>query len=226
MKQTPTCNKKLKKKEYAWDNSEENKANGQNERNELGRRLSRWVDIMRAGHQNKPLETQFADTERIKNGIDLIPAFRSYGWPKVAREWIKRERKWPSPDIVSKVINEGYHLVAKSAKLNGNPDCDFRMSFSHAEYLLSQEMNDIQRDCYVCMKKIHRAYLRTQPKSLVSFHLKNSFLHTIEATGAEMWNDRNRVECMMVLLRNLLTALKKRDKQQFFLKSYNLIGVD
>ena len=105
----------------------------------------------------KGVQTQKANVknaERAQSGIDFIPALRSREWPKVAREWIERERKWPSPDIVKKVIQEGYHLVVKSPKMNGNPDYDFRISFSHAEYLLSQEMNDIQRDCYRCLKKI------------------------------------------------------------------------
>ena len=95
----------------------------------------------------KEAQTQQAkvkDTERVESGIDFIPALRSREWPKVAREWIKRERKRPSPDIVEKIIQEGYHLVVKSPKKNGNLDCDFRISFSHAEYLLSREMNDIQ----------------------------------------------------------------------------------
>ena len=120
-------------------------------------------------------KAKILDTERVQGGIDLIPALRSREWPKVAGEWIERERKWPCPDIVNKIIQEGYHLVVKSPKINGNPDYDFRISFSHAEYLLSQEMNDIQRDCYRCLKKFHRAYLCTQPKSLVSFHLKKHF---------------------------------------------------
>ncbi|XP_020626019.1 uncharacterized protein LOC110063385 [Orbicella faveolata] len=166
------------------------------------------------------------DTERVESGIDFIPALRSCEWPKVAREWIKRERRWPSPDIVKKVIQEGYHLVVKSPKKNGSPDCDFRISFSHAEYLLSQELNDIQRECYRCLKKYHRAYLCTQPKSLVSFHLKNIFLQTIEETGAEMWTERNRAECMIKLLGNLSEALKRKDLRHFFVKSYNLLGVD
>ena len=105
----------------------------------------------------KEAQTQQAkvkDTERVESGIDFIPALRSREWPKVAREWIKRQRKWPSPDIVEKIVHEGYHLVVKSPKKNGNPDCDFRISFSHAEYLLSREMNDIQRECYRCLKNI------------------------------------------------------------------------
>ena len=177
----------------------------------------------------KGAQTQKAEiknTERVQSGIDFIPALRSREWPRIAREWIERERKWPSDDIVKGVIQEGYHLVVKSPKINGNPDHDFRISFSHAEYLLSQEMNDIQRDCYRCLKKYHRAYLCTQPKSLVSFHLKNIFLQTIEETGCEMWTERNRAECMIKLLGNLLEALKRKDLRHFFVKSYNLFGVD
>ncbi|KAL9960437.1 hypothetical protein ACROYT_G033893 [Oculina patagonica] len=172
------------------------------------------------------METKFEITELVKNGIDFIPAIRSRGWPTVAREWIKRERQWPSPDIVDKVIQEGFHLVVKPPKNNSKPECDFRISFSHAEYLLSQEMNDIQRECYRCLKRYHRAHLSTQPKSLVSFHLKNIFLQTIEETGAEMWTESNRAECMMKLLGNLLKALRKKDLRHFFVRSYNLFGED
>ena len=160
-----------------------------------------------------------------KLGVDLVPALRSRGWPKVAREWIKRDRKWPSPEMVNRVIQEGYHLVVKPPKTNGNLHCDFRISFSHAEFLLSQEINDIQRECYRCLKKYHRAYL-SKPAGVVTFHLKNLLLQTIEETGAELWTESNRVECMMRLLGNLLEALTKKDLRHFFVRAYNLFGVD
>ncbi|XP_020605683.1 uncharacterized protein LOC110044471 [Orbicella faveolata] len=168
-----------------------------------------------------------------KEGVDLVPALRSQGWPKVAREWIKRDRKWPSPEIVDKVIQEGYHMVVKPPK-NGDSECYFRISFSHAEFLLSQEMNEVQRECYRCLKKIHRAHLSKRAglvtfhsnAGLVTFHLKNIFLQTIEETGAEMWTEGNRAECMMKLLDNLLEALTKKDLPHFFVSSYNLFGVD
>ncbi|KAL9950947.1 hypothetical protein ACROYT_G043522 [Oculina patagonica] len=176
-------------------------------------------------------EIKFENTEKTKfheqvSGIDFVPALRSRRWPKVAREWIGRDRKWPSPETVDKVTQEGFHLVVKPPKTNGNPECDFRISFSHAEYLLSQEMNDIQRECYCCLKKYHRAYLSTQPASLVTFHLKNLLLQTIEETGAEMWTESNRAECMIKLLANLLEALTKKDLRHFFVRSYNLFSVD
>ena len=181
---------------------------------------------------NTSIEAKVTDAEKenleakVELKIDFVPAFRSREWPMVAREWIERERKWPSLDVVKKVIHEGFYLVVKPPKNGGNPDCDFRISFSHAEYLLSQEMNDVQRECYICLKKYHAAYFASNPKGLVTFHLKNLFLQTIEETGAEMWTESNRTECMMKLFGNLLNALRQKKLPHFFVRSYNLFCID
>ena len=158
--------------------------------------------------------------------IEYIPAFRCLTWPMVAQEWRKRQRKWPSRDVVDNVIREGFHLVIKAPKNGGNPECDFRISFSHAEYLLSQEINEIQRECYCCLKTYHRVYLSTEAKGLISFHLKNIFLRTIEETGGEMWIESRRAECMSKLFANLLKALRERHLPHYFVRSYNLFGID
>ena len=176
-------------------------------------------------------DTQFKDPRKAKLhkvvcGIDYVPALKSLDWPEVALEWIKRQRKWPPHFIVDRVIQEGFHLVVKPPKNGGSCECDFRLSFANAEYLLSQEMNEIQRECYRGLKKYHRAYLSTEPKSLVTFHLKNILLQTIEETGTEMWTESNRAECMMKLLANLMGALRKKDLRHFFVRSYNLFCAD
>ena len=163
---------------------------------------------------------------KAKQRIEYIPAFRCLTWPMVAQEWRERQRKWPSPDVVDKVIREGFHLVVKAPKNGGNPECDFRISFSHAEYLLSQEINEIQRECYRCLKTYHRVYLSTEAKGLISFHLKNIFLRTIEETGGEMWIESRRAECMWKLFANLLEALRERHLPHYFVRSYNLFGID
>ena len=165
-------------------------------------------------------------SDHQEGGFDFVPAFKAPGWPMVAQEWIRRERKWPSQEVIDQILQEGFHLVVKAPKNGGNLECDFRISFANAEFLLSRELNEVQRECYRCLKKFHRAYLSTKPKSLVSFHLKNLFLKTVEETGAEMWTQSNRVECMMKLFRNLLEALRKRDLRHFFVRSYNLFSVD
>ena len=188
--------------------------------------LKRWLNhLIGEESGNKEHRIEEKDSITRKRGIDLVPALRSRGWPKASRDWLERERKWPSVEMVTKIIDEGYHLVVKSPRYSEIPECDFRISFSNAEYLLTQEMNEIQRECYRCLKKLHRAYL-SSPAGLVSFHLKNLFLQTIEETGAEMWTADKRAECMMKLLENLLKALKDKDLRHFFARSYNLFGVD
>ena len=174
-----------------------------------------WRETDARGTENEP----------IAGGLDFVPALRCTGWPQVAQDWLKRERKWPSHHVVYKVVHDSFHLVVKPPKDGGNPKCDFRIAFNHAEYLLSQAMNDIQRECYRCLKKFHRAFLK-DPKGLVTFHLKNLLLQTIEETGAELWTESNRVECVEKLLTNLLQALRKKELPHFFVRSYNLFGVD
>ena len=159
-------------------------------------------------------------------GIYFVPPFRSLEWPKVAMEWIAKDRCWPSVETVNNVVREGFHLVAKSSRNGGHPDRDFRISFSLAEYILSQEMNDIHRECYLCLKKYHRAFLSTEPKGLVTFHLKSLFLRTIEETSVEMWTEQNRASCILKLLGNLLDALRKKYLPHYFVTSYNLFCYD
>ena len=163
---------------------------------------------------------------QAKQRTEFIPAFRCLTWPMVAQEWRERQRKWPSPDVVDQVIREGFHLVVKAPKNGGNPECDFRISFSHAEYLLSQEINEIQRECYRLLRTYHCVYLSIEPKGLISFHLKNIFLRTIEETGGEMWIESRRAECMWKLIANLLKALRERHLPHYFIRSYNLFGID
>ena len=66
-------------------------------------------------------ETKFENTEKaqshdIVGGFDFVPALRCRGWPKIAQDWIKQVRKWPSPEIVDRIVQEGFHLVVKAAQ--------------------------------------------------------------------------------------------------------------
>ncbi|KAL9965290.1 hypothetical protein ACROYT_G029065, partial [Oculina patagonica] len=158
--------------------------------------------------------------------IDIVPALQARGWPKVAREWINRKRKWPSRDTIHRIIQDGFHIVVKPPKSGGCSETDFRLSFSNAEYLLSKDLNDIQRQCYRGLKKYYSVYLRADPKSLVTYHLKTIFLKTCEETGAEMWTEENRTACMMKLLENLHNALAEKRLMHFFITACNLFDVE
>ena len=200
--------------------------------------FSKWLieekaeDLFRFLETTEPIkEASFPTDESVNKytqmcSIDIVPALQVRGWPKVAREWINRKRKWPFPDTIHRIIQEGFHLVVKPPKRGACPETDFRLSFSNAEYLLSQELNDIQRQCYRALKKYHRVYLRTEPKCLVTYHLKTLFLHTCEKTGAEMWTEDNRTACMMRLLETLHNALTTKYLSHFFITACNLFDVD
>ncbi|XP_015758813.1 PREDICTED: uncharacterized protein LOC107338086 [Acropora digitifera] len=178
----------------------------------------------------KELQSPFAsESEKCIQSLslDIVPAVQARGWPKaVAGEWIDRKRAWPPPATVHRIIQEGFHLVVKPPKSGGCPETDFRLSFSHAEYLLSRELNDMQRQCYRAFKTYHSLYLRTEPKCLVTYHLKTLFLQTCEKSGAGMWTEDNRTACMMKLLENLHYALTEKFLRHYFITDCNLFDAE
>ena len=178
----------------------------------------------------KELQSPFAsESEKCTQSLsfDIVPAVQARGWPKaVAGEWIDRKRAWPPPATVHRIIQEGFHLVVKPPKSGGCPETDFRLSFSHAECLLSRQLNDIQRQCYRAFKKYHSLYLRTEPKCLVTYHLKTLFLQTCEKSGAGMWTEDNRTACMMKLLEKLHYALTEKFLRHYFITDCNLFDVE
>ena len=177
----------------------------------------------------KELRTPFTNkSETCTQAVsfDIVPTLQARGWPKVAQRWINRKRAWPPPDTIHRIVQGGFHLVVKPPKSGGCPETDFRLSFSHAEYLLSQELNDMQRQCYRTLKKYYSLYLRTEPKCLVTYHLKTLFLKTCEKTGPEMWTEDKRTDCMTELLKNLHYALKEKCLRHFFIADYNLFDIE
>ncbi len=185
-----------------------------------------FLDTLKPIEEQTSLSTEGSQKRTQEFSMDIVPAIRARGWPKVAREWINRKRKWPSPDIIRRILQEGFHLVVKPPKRGGCSETDFRLSFSHAEYLLSQELNDIQRQCYRGLKKYYRVYLRTESKCLVTYHMKTIFLKTCEETGTKMWTEENRTTCMMKLLGNLHNALAKKYLSHFFITACNLLDME
>ncbi|KXJ07062.1 uncharacterized protein LOC110251686 [Exaiptasia diaphana] len=161
----------------------------------------------------------------MKRGFDVVPSFKVKGWPQVAQGWFERDRKWPSFEALSNIRKGGFHLVFKSPKHgNTTPHLDFRLSFSHAELLLSKELNDIQRECYRCLKLFYKVLNQNQePKIISSYVLKTTLLWTVENTGVEEWNENNRASCMMMLLEKLHHSLETKFLPHYFIPEFNLL---
>ncbi|KAK3755580.1 hypothetical protein QZH41_005956 [Actinostola sp. cb2023] len=158
----------------------------------------------------------------IQSGIDLVPAFIARGWPQVARTWLTRGRAWPSPQIISKVLENGFHLVVKTPKDSDRQDL-FRLSFSRAELILSGELNDIQRQCYRCLKLYYRSVFQQEHKIITSYCLKTILFWTAEETGLEIWNEVNRGFCVMMLLEKLHKSLETKFLPHYFIPEFNLL---
>ena len=166
--------------------------------------------------------TEAASKHDRRGGGDFVPALQGRGWPQIAQEWCTRPRHWPSCEVVEKIAKESFHVVVKTPWTGGNPDLDFRLSFSHAEYLLSQEMNELQKECYRCLKLLHRAYFCTEEKVITTYHLKTLLLWTSEETGLEFWSEENRSVCVLTLVDKLLEALERKSLPHYFISCQNL----
>ena len=67
-------------------------------KHEIRAMYNRWVEhLFGAGTQTEEAKLQGTENaqlhERVQFGMDIVPAFRYRGWPKVAEVWISRERK-------------------------------------------------------------------------------------------------------------------------------------
>lgn len=85
--------------------------------------------------------------------FDFVPAIKCDGWPLCAQEWLSRPRYWPSDDIIQTIVDGGFHIVCKSST-----EGDFRLSYSNAEILLIQNLNDLQYKTYRAFKAFINHY--------------------------------------------------------------------
>lgn len=125
----------------------------------------------------------------IQSGIDLVPAIKARGWPSVSKAWSTRDRVWPSKDIIAKILDSGFHIVVKAPpRYTDKPNQVFRLSFSRAELILSGELNNVQRECYRCLKIYYRSVIEDrEPKIITSYFLKTVLFWTVEETGQSIF---------------------------------------
>ncbi|XP_061193212.1 uncharacterized protein LOC133201425 [Saccostrea echinata] len=87
-----------------------------------------------------------------ENEVDNAYCLQSQHWPIGALPWIQRCRQqgWPSENVVSDILNGGFHVVPiGSTPENGD---EWRISFSLAEQKLVYSMNHCQFLCYGLFK--------------------------------------------------------------------------
>ena len=101
-----------------------------------------------------------ADGSKLDFSMDHVPAFKLLFWPCEAQEWIDRDRKWPSADIVQSIVDKGCQIVPRSSP-GGDIHSECRLSFSIPEAELAKLQSKDQQRSYYYFKVLFNRYVLT-----------------------------------------------------------------
>ncbi len=161
----------------------------------------------------------------LKFAFDFVHALSCLGWPELASGWVSRNRQWPSENVVDTITSSGFNLVPKMSP-GGNADLDWRISFSKAELILAEHMNETQKNCYRLFKSIvsHKCQ---HPKTLASYHLKTVFMWTLERIPERFWTKHTIGERFLTLMDTLIQFVAAANLPMYFIPDLNLLdGID
>ena len=198
----------------------------------LTQRFLKWDEIQTAikgpavnfrvktGHLNPSLHLQHKWVTKID--CDFILAFHLDHWPQVARDWLARHRTWPSQEIIGEIQVTGCEVVPKvrSAK----DDRAWRLSFSMAERILANHLNEKARQTYLAVKLFMKQNLKKACPFLKSYHIKTIFFTYMEKTTEEYWKETSLERTIIDFLEKLDCTMKSGICPHFFIPSVNLWG--
>ncbi|VDI80267.1 Hypothetical predicted protein, partial [Mytilus galloprovincialis] len=96
--------------------------------------------------------------------LDITVCLRCPVFIQQAQPWIKRERFWPSPNLVSNICSYGTLLVPIGTKDSPNEHLEWRMSFSVAEKHLIFSFTHTQLLCYALLKLMFKQAIEKKEK--------------------------------------------------------------
>ncbi|XP_070561267.1 uncharacterized protein [Ptychodera flava] len=163
-------------------------------------------------------------TVEFEQTVDGALALICKDWPSIAMNWMTRDRKWPTSDVVRAIMEAGCHIVPKSYPGDGGDDClQWRLSFSLAERTLAHTFTDKQRIFYLVVKKIWRDHLK-EPKVLSSYHMKTTMFWVSERTATDQWKESNLGDRYMDYFDQMIRFLEQGNVPNFFLPENNMLS--
>ena len=160
--------------------------------------------------------------EGTYNSYDVVPAIEFSGWPACCQKWVSRKRLWPPQSLVDEIIQDGFHLVAKTSP-QGDEDLEWRFSFSKAERKLMKSKGLGNRNyCFRIFKMAIKENISSTCSLLTSYHLKTLLLWASERHPPDKWSDENLAVCFLGLLDDLLHSLANCSCPHYFLPDLNL----
>ena len=166
-----------------------------------------------------------------KHGVreyELANCLKSDIWPNMAAKCIRRLQQcgWPSPDVISKIVNDGILFVAVGARQSDFEDLEWRMSFSLAEKKLICAMNHTQFLSYGLLKIFLKEVIDMEINIrglFCSYFFKTSvFWEIAESTIA--WNRCTFLLHFMNCICRLLDWLNNSYCPNFFIPENNMFA--
>ena len=162
--------------------------------------------------------------EGIYTSHDVVPAIEFSGWPACCQNWVSRKRLWPPQSLMDEIIQDGFHLVAKTSP-EGDEDLDWRFSFSKAEQKLMKSKGLGNRNyCFRIFKMAIKENISSTCSLLTSYHLKTLLFWASERHPPDRWSDENLAVCFLGLLDDLLHSLANCSCPHYFLPDLNLFS--
>ena len=167
-------------------------------------------------------------TRRIE---DITTLVCSGPHPALQREFRHRSRKqWPTSHVIEYILKLPMLLVLVGHKFSKNFKREARISWSHCETKIMQELSESVRQGYIACKYVLKYFLavhRGQTKSgdgrsrVGSFHIKTVFLHYLEKRPPHMI--KSTFGLFVDLLHNLDHHLGSGELPHYFLSECNLL---
>lgn len=142
-------------------------------------------------------------------------------WPPFS-DWSTRQRCWPSPEGVTRIMSYGCHLVAKPHD-EDERQTSWRLSFSLAEVELSKLVPNTAKKCFLALKIIVKDHLQPVVPTITTYAIKTTFLNTLEKHPVGFWQEDNIQECFLTLLKELHNVLLSRQCCHYWISSINLL---
>lgn len=151
---------------------------------------------------------------------DITLCVQCSEWPPFS-DWSTRQRYWPKPDEVTRIMSSGCHLVAKPPP-NGQ-QTEWGLSFSLAEVQLSELVPKPARKCFLALKVILKDHLQLVVPEITSYAIKTTFLNTLEKHPVAFLQEDNIQECFLALLKEVHDVLMSGQCCHHWLRSINLL---
>ncbi|XP_063410041.1 uncharacterized protein LOC134693230 [Mytilus trossulus] len=195
---------------------------GQELRFESGR-IRHWivsiVDLFRSVTLHGPCASD------MNNDFDITVCLRCPVFIQQAQPWIKRDRIWPSPKLVSNICSYGTLLVPIGTKDSPNEHLEWRMSFSVAEKHLIFSFTHTQLLCYALFKLMLKEVIDQKEKFnglLCSYFLKTVLFWVSEESEPSMWRPENILPCFMKCFKRLIYYVYYKYLPHYFIIENNL----